>query len=1405
MARNRIEELLVQLKFEGSEELRKVASGFRDLGRATTLTDTQIQSARRQINDYAKSLNNSEQALRGQIQALQTLRTQATVGGNVYSQLANDVTRLSKTLKGLEEDYKAVGRAAKQTDRQIANQFPARRPEAFRIQLAALRRELDGISVSARAYGDKLTEITIREAAFGRAQARQGVIAGAQAVGAPLIGAMTPEQELPKTTAALSLRLVELREDLQNTNYTLRDYKQRLGEIKAVQQELDRVTGEANKARKDEINDRIANLKAINAENDALRARDAVSRSIERNRAKRARIAGRGLTGEMFGPEAPSELFRSIGAISGQGGANAAQLMGRTYGEIAQQIRTVAASSDGSIRSLQRQRDAWQQLRTTISPLSADYGKVAKEADRAMAAIDRQVQRMQARRRMSAMQATQAAGAVISGGIFGGPEGAAGGIAGAVVGGVPGAFAGAAIGAQFGIIRQQLGVMAQFAAEIDKQRIALRNVVGTQEDYNRSLQFIDATSRRAAIPQDQLTRQFTQLAASVIGAGGNVEVAELAFRGMAAGIRGTGGSLADMQGAMLATSQVFSKGKVSAEEIRQQIGERLPGAFTTFATALGKTPQMLDKMLEKGEVTLNDFMLLIQELIKTYEPSMDEIAASSQAAGDRMATTFARIREAVGRELQPVGAQFQEAFATAFAENEQAIVDFAKSIATAAKVVADNAGLIAESLKVLLGFGAIAAAIPLATSVAAAFAKVSLAIASMGGAASVAGLAVKGLIASLLAVSPFGWIAAGVVGLGLLGKAVYDNNEIFKNWVDNIGSVVAGDFRNSMDAMAGDAESATNRISGAFEGLGQNMSSVGNFIQQVFDDLFGFVSQSGASSASQVDNSWADAMSNIGANTSAAFDGLTEMLANWWEALPAPLRNILGGNTASALAGAAQYAAGASSRAARGGARRSTGPMGPEVPRRLQRARPPRLDFRFPGGDVGAGSGGGGKGAKGTKGPESRAAELRIELNLMDQLLEAESLISQARLENNEREAAILQTLVAQTRLASEAAKLELEKIPAKDKALRLQILTRQSTQESSKLAFTLAEQEKKANDELKKSMEAVSKQVAEFKDRAAFEREYGELITQGTLPATAKQYLETRKVVEETIRAAEAALVKAEADGASADEIERQRKELERIKGEGRAEQDRVAGGDAPGRVIGDAIIRIQGELNELMNIGNQVVGAATAIGDAFGNSFKGVITGSMTAKEALASFFSSVAEYFADMVAKMIAKWITLAILNTIVKIFPGGGGFSANAAGFGGNFDAGIPALGGIPDYSGAFAKGGTFAQNGIVPYANGGIVNRPTMFKFARGGAMATGVMGEAGPEAIMPLKRGADGKLGVASAGGSGVTVNVSVDAKGTQVQGDPGQGAQLGRVIAGAVQQELIKQQRPGGLLAGAK
>jgi phage-related minor tail protein len=98
----------------------------------------------------------------------------------------------------------------------------------------------------------------------------------------------------------------------------------------------------------------------------------------------------------------------------------------------------------------------------------------------------------------------------------------------------------------------------------------------------------------------------------------------------------------------------------------------------------------------------------------------------------------------------------------------------------------------------------------------------------------------------------------------------------------------------------------------------------------------------------------------------------------------------------------------------------------------------------------------------------------------------------------------------------------------------------------------------------------------------------------------------------------------------------------------------------------------------------------------------------------------------------------------------------------------------------------------------PFARGGIVNGPTLFPFAKG----IGLMGEAGPEAIMPLRRGRDGNLGVMSSGGGTTNVVVNVDASGSSVEGDQAQAKALGNAISAAVQSELVKQKRPGGLLA---
>lgn len=75
----------------------------------------------------------------------------------------------------------------------------------------------------------------------------------------------------------------------------------------------------------------------------------------------------------------------------------------------------------------------------------------------------------------------------------------------------------------------------------------------------------------------------------------------------------------------------------------------------------------------------------------------------------------------------------------------------------------------------------------------------------------------------------------------------------------------------------------------------------------------------------------------------------------------------------------------------------------------------------------------------------------------------------------------------------------------------------------------------------------------------------------------------------------------------------------------------------------------------------------------------------------------------------------------------------------------------------------ADGGVHSRGNVVPFANGGVVNGPTLFPMSGG----TGIMGEAGPEAIMPLKRGRDGKLGVAG-GSTTVVQNFNFSANGDE-------------------------------------
>ncbi|EAA1278286.1 phage tail tape measure protein, partial [Salmonella enterica subsp. enterica serovar Typhimurium] len=110
----------------------------------------------------------------------------------------------------------------------------------------------------------------------------------------------------------------------------------------------------------------------------------------------------------------------------------------------------------------------------------------------------------------------------------------------------------------------------------------------------------------------------------------------------------------------------------------------------------------------------------------------------------------------------------------------------------------------------------------------------------------------------------------------------------------------------------------------------------------------------------------------------------------------------------------------------------------------------------------------------------------------------------------------------------------------------------------------------------------------------------------------------------------------------------------------------------------------------------------------------------------------------------AKMEARIAASKLLGSVLGMFV----FGASAGGSTPSGAYSSAALSVIPN-----ADGGVYRSAGLSQYS-GSIVNRPTFFAFARGAA----VMGEAGPEAILPLRRGTDGKLGVVAAGSGGMAM-----------------------------------------------
>ena len=787
-------DLLIKLGVDGLEGVTALKSALRTLGQASNASDKQLEGLRKEIVQVAKASNVSQQAIRGQIDAFKGLKAQASIGSTVYKRLGKDIDTLTQSLDRLSRKEDEVAKKPA-TTKQLAAQFTSAVPEKTTRQLQAQQEMLRKSAVSSVEYTQRLVRLNAVTQEFTRSQQRQAVIAGNvvamnKAAAAQAVSSSKINIENTHTTAALKQKIAELVQDLDNIDVGSKEYITTSNRLKDAQEELNIVLGISSKAfdelsRAQERSERrakkLADIQQYYGTSRTGEGQAAQRAGGFRDPATGAMIARGTRAGRVSLAQQPmreiSGLYRSIGDIGMSGIGADIDRMGKSVKQVTRDINAATAASNGSVNSLQSQRSALAQLRAGLDPTSQDFRELGVEIEK----VDRRLEKLNKRRRRFTAKGFAAGMAgVAAGGIFGGPEGAIGGAIGGAVGGIAGVAAGSAIGAQAKMLREALGATSDYAAELQKLEIALEGVAGPE--YTDALKAASQVTKDFNVPIAVSTKGITRLSAAIIGAGGNVDDAEVVFRNITSAIKATGGGAQDVESAITAMVQTFSKGKVSAEELSGQLGERLPGAVTKFAEANNMTLPELQKSLKAGTVGLDELMKFIISLGPEYEETARAIADSSADAGARATVAFEQVRREVGEALQPIGAQLQKAFAKFVLDILPAIKAGAVAAASGLKALLDaSAFLISNFKELLIVAGAAGVAFALQNLVGIATA--------LGTAFGKATVAMKGFTAASL-LNPWVALAAGITAATVaLVKHSKKNAEFNK-------SVIAGETTN---------------------------------------------------------------------------------------------------------------------------------------------------------------------------------------------------------------------------------------------------------------------------------------------------------------------------------------------------------------------------------------------------------------------------------------------------------------------------------------------------------------------------------------------------------------------------------------------------------------------------------
>jgi len=345
---------------------------------------------------------------------------------------------------------------------------------------------------------------------------------------------------------------------------------------------------------------------------------------------------------------------------------------------LAKETRVLAGATNRTENELRDSINIFRELRANVDMTSKEYRELTRDINKAERALAKSGKSGKgAGGRFAGVG--QSFGAVAGAARISPEAGIGAGIGALAGGGLPGALAGAAIGSAVTPIREQMGELADFNAKLNLAKITLAEVSGNQEEFNKHLNLARQVSQDYSVSLLSTLDGLSKITAAAKANNLSFEETEQIYRGMVAAGVAFGGSQADLDAIIRATTQVLSKGKVTAEEMQGQIGERLPGAVAKFAQATGRSLPQLAKDFEQGKVTIEDFVAFTRKQVDDYDQIARTIGESPEKAGLRLQIALETAGENFGGFFQNAGASIQDfstKVLTSINKNAEAISKF---------------------------------------------------------------------------------------------------------------------------------------------------------------------------------------------------------------------------------------------------------------------------------------------------------------------------------------------------------------------------------------------------------------------------------------------------------------------------------------------------------------------------------------------------------------------------------------------------------------------------------------------------------------------------------------------------------------------------------------------------------